>query len=1281
MRRLRFPVGVGLAALVIAGAPACGEFETKRKIPERNSLGEEMYGVLCDRMGAQAFQEDLTGASFRNVCHRDKNGEYADEVDFTKLPSASQDQKDVDGKLVTAAEQEAYRKRAAARLQALAKRRSDLVVALDAVFPDVEMPVRRLGAANPKESCEEADKEGRFHDELAGMLGRLTDLYHDGSLPESTQSLAVMLRAFQESKEAKAAWTRMNQRLGYRPIETGFGALRPLVTYPGLRDLSHAMRVLTDDANPYAPERGPGSGHAALVSSLEVIHQELVHAKQDPVAPALVVTPDPQTGKARISRPRDNVEFVSALFGAPADMGLAPRYIVKRDHRGYASVAKIDGKLPAPFLDNNNDGLADIDAFGRFVTEGGQKPPTPFFTVQSPDAVTRDPFGRPQMGSTLVYDYVDTTATMGGSLFSEMKGLMSPDDQREPLMDMLAGLGRLLGTRDGGPKTTHTYPDNQRVTYDAFHPENSPLIDLLYAFGQLLGDRSMDDTLQVLSALFQDHPGEVARVAGALLKAKDIANAHPEASLPANSTLWDELLDTAVKIAKKPGLLEDLLQGMAHPQSERLGSVYASFMKFSDRVSYDRNNLNGPVANLTTGRIEEPRTPVDRSKAATGDARSEFHRFLELMAQSAGVATCNKADTILYARGAVPGGLIKEVAYPKVFRECELFKIDNLAAFYLRSIVGRSELFLRPKSIREGLVLEIGATTVDIMQQSSGITGFWDAPDSRTIRPKPEWLNRLCFFDMNDSRTEGSPNYITNKFLNGVGFTHGAASCAERVITDPDPGAKDAARDGMVHGLRACQSGEWLNERFPDTIFTWENFGFYPAMAPTLDAFAKNNAEDLFLEITNHLYAHWPDQQASERECAMSSDPNALHTRCLREGAVRYEPLLAEMLGTDLMPAISNIVRAAGNIKIKHCDARDPNTGACTSATETTGFQVLANATRRLLDPELAKQEGLKDRRGGVTGARNDGTQNAQVSPIYLITGALNAIDASLDDAQKAQWRRGRGHLADYLLRTEGAGVSAKFGNTGLMQGSRALVELLRSQLLAHCPKSFTPPFERCAWAKDELVKKVSESISGPLFSTTMDLLEAVRRDDDARVQMQRLMQYMAGRTTDSDALASTVASLEDLMQILRDEENLVPLLHVMGKAMAPTVRDADGKVTQRNMAEAQLGFLSHVGMKRFDSDGDEICRNEIDPNNVLRFALKNLVAPMKNEAGVAHRTPLDVIIDVISEVNRVSPGEGAARYEEADYTSIADNLIDFLTNKERGIEQFYEIVRQGTPR
>src|SRR5690606_39063263 len=150
-------------------------------------------------------------------------------------------------------------------------------------------------------------------------------------------------------------------------------------------------------------------------------------------------------------------------------------------------------------------------------------------------------------------------------------------------------------------------------------------------------------------------------------------------------------------------------------------------------------------------------------------------------------------------------------------------------------------------------------------------------------------------------------------------------------------------------------------------------------------------------------------------------------------------------------------------------------------------------------------------------------------------------------------------------------------------------------------------------------------------------------------------------------------------IQILNDEENLVPLLHVVAHAMDASERDASGRVTKQSLVDAQMALLAKMSGRYFDADGDEICRKEIDPNQVLAVALGHLVTPIE-DGDFRGQTPLEVIIDVIADVNRedpTQPYEGTLAKE--DYASVSQNVVEFLTDKERGLEQFYEVIRNGT--
>src|SRR5579859_1422619 len=205
-----------------AAAVACNDtFDTSRTLPPRGTLGAELYGVVCDRLGGQSLHEDLTGTSYAGICHVRSDGTYADKVDPTLLPPMVDGQLDVNGKPVPLAQQQTDRTYWIARLETLATHRKDLIAALDATFPDIQIPIKDLGNADPTKSCNapQAGGEGRLHDELSNLLGRMQALYDDGTIPQSTESLGRVITAFKASTEAQKAWSHFDARAGYRPID------------------------------------------------------------------------------------------------------------------------------------------------------------------------------------------------------------------------------------------------------------------------------------------------------------------------------------------------------------------------------------------------------------------------------------------------------------------------------------------------------------------------------------------------------------------------------------------------------------------------------------------------------------------------------------------------------------------------------------------------------------------------------------------------------------------------------------------------------------------------------------------------------------------------------------------------------------------------------------------------------------------------------------------------------------------------------------------------------
>ncbi|MDB4933393.1 MAG: hypothetical protein JWP87_365 [Labilithrix sp.] len=1305
---------VGLVALS-ALAPACApELDTSRPLPKRGSVGEEMFGVICDRVGAQALREDLTGDSFRGVCHKPPGGEFADTVDVSKLPALDPSAANEKGELVSVEQQKKNRDVAVGRVEALARRRADLVRALDATFPEQKIPIKDIDNADESKSCGAPAKsgEGLLTEEIADMLGRMGDLYNDGTLPQSTESLARVMDAFKKSDEAQAAWARLSARQGYRPIETALGATRPIIAYPHLRDLSNAsLRLLSADSTPYELEPkyddegqripNPGPANAALNKMLEAAHEELLATTADPKTKPLVVTTDPATGRAIINRARDNVEMMQEILFAsdPSFGGGTPKYIVKRDSRGYAAIR--GGAVPTPFIDADKDGLPDVDESGRFKTSNNSLAPSPFPFPGAPQA-TRDPAGRALAGSQLLYDYVATSHTFAAQMMSDLKPLVNPDPEakHETLMDMLGGLHVAVGPR---AQKSKSYAGGKSVEYSGI-ADDSPMLDLIYAMGTILGSPGVanepaglthgnsDTTLALAKELFTgpENTKAMARMTGSMIAAFDIAQKHDEAKIPRTATFWDENIETMGKMAKEPGLLEDVFEALAQPESAQLGTIFSRYANLRDDITYDKNDINNGWFNLTTNNKSEMKTPVDRTKPETGKNRSAMYRFLQLINDTTGVTACNKPGAKVHAKAF---GISLDLPIGSgTFAECEVFKLENLAAFYLDSIADaaqyepdtkpnkRGAFYMRDSLLRNG-VGGLGAASVGLMEDSSGITGFWTPTDSTVLSARPEWLNRLVFFDLKNDTV----NAKTNTFIKDLqGEFIGTSVCPERIITDPKPNEPDASPDGKVHGLRNCPNGQWLQQRGANTLFTWENFGFYTAMKPLLGAFVKHGREDLFLELANATYKHWPGAEASADECRLAGNKT-----CPKAGMNTYEPLIAEALAGDVLPALSELAKVLVGMKITRCDAVDPTTKACTKPTLVTGAAVAAAATRSLLDPDYAKNVlQLKDRKGATTAKRNDGTTVSQVTPAYLLTNALGGIDIAFDTYEqqhpedkdrRANWRRARSQLVDQFMGVSGAKSTSTFANPTMPKMTPVIIDMLRAQLDFRCPKSFVPPYEKCTWARDELTAHEKDTLTGPLASAGLDMMEAVRADKDGRHEMEVLMQYLLDAASTNDALASMLASSNDLVQLLHDDQNLVPLFHVLASAMDATVKDDKGHVKQKSLVDAQMALLARVSGRYFDKDGKEICRREIDPNQVLAVALGNIVTPI-NDEGFKGQSPLEVIIDVIADVNRVDPTQPyEGTLDRSDYNSVSENVVDFLTNRERGLEQFYEVIRQGT--
>lgn len=1253
--------------LILTGAVAwasssCEEFDTSRPVAYKATFGDDLYGVLCDRAGADWLQEDLTGASYQSICHYDANGEYGDELDGSVLPEPSGD-----------AAVEA-RRVSTAKMQALVRRRGDLVRAFNTAFPDEDIDDPSTDDPNDKINLLTA---------LLDFSQRLSVLYevnpYDVGIqptplaPKATQAMGNLFDAISLSEDARGMLTRMWARRGYRPSNVGLGMMGAAMSYPDLRDLTSTAITLL----------GPlGEGQAELKRVLNVIKQKM--AFMTPEVFGLPVLSS--AGPGQLNRPRTTVEMFRELMLAQDDRFAPspsdpPRYIALRDRRGYVVPMNLSG----PFVDKDGDGLADVDGFGRFVDGQGAAVDvdTPFRIPGNAVIGGFDEFGR---SSENLYQYVDTSRTPAASLSSVLTPLLDateyadPEDpnafqsEYETFMYLLAGANVLLGPREdaeydfeSGTVVPLGTDCKSCVEYSRFRGEDSPLVDLAYAAGQILGDRDSDAMLLGLIDLAENHEPELARVIAAALRVKEIAAQHDElaangqilpASLPYENTVWDEAAQALSKIANEPRLMTHLLRALADPVivtpidgSTDMGDVMALYASTTDELTYDPNNLNGPSKNLSDGgsSISDPHHLVDVNAPRTGKNRSILEKSVQLIYDASRAHTCNKDDA------AVNASLFGvEVAWPIVgdnYGRCELFQIDDLAAFFFDSVIPdghpkRAEFKLKDNVLNDIMdFLGFAASPDDMFEESSGITGM-------TTHPSSSALMRLVYFGASSDAYPNMPDHdATNQGGTTDTFIHGLM----------EPAATSQCGSNIL-----CPAKEnTLRLRTRNSMFAWERRGFLDYMRPVITAFADVScsedeticdAEDIsgermFLELAEAFWRHYPGPDHGP-ECDSSVPANDVRY-CSGAGLNRYEPIIEKAMRTDLIPALHEFAVAVHDVS-EITIARGPRAGE-----KMTGAEVMELTSKILLSQDYSAQAGLKDRKGNKTALWTDGkTIQQQVTPFNILTDAFHAFDLAFSQAEdgelrQAQWRRARSQLVDVLLATEGSGANTHFKIRGVMPLLSTVLKLTREQLNSHCPTRESGV--QCVWAREELAKNLADAISSPLTAAAVDMGEKVRQEPKARRALERFLTYLLQSAGEGVALQGTLASMVDVMQVLADDEKLVPIMRAASVALEP----------DKGAADTTLGVL-----KALSSD-------EYDKYHVIDHVLANLVKPMTDADGNPGLSPLETFMEVITEVHRADPTNPAAPLDSHDYQYIMNVMREFMLNDTRGLEQIYAIVRK----
>ena len=1163
---------LSLSAVAFFGFSACTSFTPHREVPTRGSVGEEVYGVMCDRIVAQNLPEDLGAVKYGTVCHKDYYGHFAKPE---KVESTAYADKDKEANRL-----------ARARVAALGKRRDDLIAAFDVVLADHDMT---------------------FLGSLKGLLTRMAPLY-DADIPNLTNSAAAALNAIDASQDAVNGFTRVLNHNNYSNVTAGGGLLGVAVQQP-------ALPLVLDDTY-----RLFGRGTSGELTLNQLLFALESSAKtQDPLARDTAVS-----SRSLLSVIGNVAVSESPLLDAPGTDNLT----VRRDGCGNAALVII----AAPYADSNNDGCADTDAYGRYVDAHGAviASPTPF--VFSSGLFNLNPFNQPltapfNQGGLPLFLYTNARHTVVANMVAGAQPLLIPGQSTitSALTQLAPALGDLTSTKLANGLGS--------VSVTNYSASTSPAFDMALAMAPILRGAATKDyePLTTLATVLRNNPQDGARLIGALLAAKNLANQDTQAKYVTTSTMWDEVNDALVAIAdakdgngQSLGLIEKMLDGFATQTATAnaalLADASAALLANRDLVDYDTTNLNAPAKNLTdAGGNTTPHTPVDRNSPTIGDNRSAFQRVVGMIAEGAGVTACNKQNAVI---AGLPGDNLQGK-----WDECEIFKVPDIAAFLIDTIAtggdptspvavaGKGAFPLTAGSAVDAIKILATSTGNDAALIENGFNKLMDDASGFTTYPlhyfpSPQAMSRMVFY--RGQTAVSAQSYDT--FLSGIG---------EPAATNLCPLNPDVHFGDKNFGVRNC-SGTTLHdtmaERWQGTIFAFEanDNAMYKGLRPIVAPFVLAGREDLLINLFKALHRHWNAPQDTTRTTDAAS-----YAYGSGANLATYEPLLAKMFAssTDLfgsMQALSKDLVAAG--------------GAAKIAPLLYSFLSQAQNT------------SLSDRRGHLTSNRNDGTQNGYTTPALLLVQALGEIDTrrTPDPVGLAVWRTARSQLSDSLFATTTVNGVIALKNQGL----QAALPLLLDAAVVELRKQAN--YE--TFVTQTYPNSMRSAIESPALEALTELVAVVHKDGSAE---QNLLTLLSGTLDPSHAtnFAEVSLSLVNTVSAVNDALALQPVTQAAAGALDP-----------------QTGALKQVLALLQDT-------RAIDSDNDMNTLMVRLATPMNGQAA----TPLSIISDTIVEVQRADPTQVNAAYDQNDTHHLLRETVQFLTDKQHGLQQLITIIQKRT--
>ncbi len=459
------------------------------------------------------------------------------------------------------------------KLAALEARKADLVAAINQILPGSQT------SAN-----------------VQALLPGLIGLFDDGSVEAAAGDVdAIVVDLMSDSVALDGLAKLLAGNGGARAASFESRATNMLISrllaYPELEDLVRGAMQLVEQ-NDGVDEQGDPNGERNLLRELQgTLSRALLGFQPSPTAASSVGSSLDALADALLEE--QPMRAFNAL-GAPA-------WGVRLDVHGNPAVAAdpATGQLPAPFVDGDGDGAADVDADGRPVDAAGAPIEiAPFGSDGARDADQR----ALAPGGALLYQYFDVKRTILSELVL-LTGEVLQKDVPAKAVDVLDALVDRVHHSNG---TADPSDDYETLTPD------SPIIDLAHAQFEVVKRSPIHDLLRGLAAVVKNDKAKFGAMVDDLMVAMKRASqaAHGTPAAGANQAMLNDLLP----------LLEDAMR----PRGRTISAVRSLLQAFNTKQKQLRNL---PIGFARMMKYHDYRNRI----LADATHKSAMQRILEMM--------------------------------------------------------------------------------------------------------------------------------------------------------------------------------------------------------------------------------------------------------------------------------------------------------------------------------------------------------------------------------------------------------------------------------------------------------------------------------------------------------------------------------------------------------------------------------------------------------------------------------------------------------------------------